>query len=253
MTAKAHKQGIAWWKWVLLPLMLAVTAQCYFWAGSFQGFQMPEAMRIVFWHVPQAILSLVWYGVAAFYGYRYLASRDLFDDTRSSVAAEIALLVTILAAASGAIFAYVQWGAAWSWDIKQVGITLLMSLYLAYFVLRASISEPRTRASLSAAYAIFGVFAAVFCYYVLPRFVDTLHPGTDVIRSGMDAAYRTTFWMSVLGFFGFTLWSYQLKLRVERVADALAARASSPATADERLEPVRRQPVAEPVGRTGGD
>ena len=230
---------MTWWKWLLLPWMLTVIGLSYLWAGSFEGFQMPEAMRIVFWHVPQAILSLVWYGVAAWYGVRYLMRRQLFDDTRSSAAAEIALLVTVLAAASGAIFAYVQWGVAWSWDIKQVGITLLLALYCAYFALRMTVSDQRTRASLSAAFAVVGVVAAVFCYYVLPQMIHTLHPGTDVIRSGMDVPYRTTFWMSVLGFFGFTLWSYQLKLRVERVAQTLAERAEGLEAEESRLEPVR--------------
>jgi len=63
-----------------------------------------------------------------------------------------------------------------------------------------------------------------------------------VIKQGMDTPYRVTFYLSTLLFFGFSLWGYQLQLRLARVAErsgALAEGAEEP-----RFEAVRK-PVAE--------
>jgi heme exporter protein C len=133
----------------------------------------------------------------------------------------------------------------WQWDPKQTAIAIVIVIFMAYFVLRMSIDNEDTRARVSAAYAIFGALAVPFLYYTLPHlpiFGQTIHP-VDVVKSGMDAAYRTTFWTANLMFFGFTLWGYQLQLRVARLAEKrrLAGAAES---AEPRFEAIRK-PVAE--------
>jgi heme exporter protein C len=250
-TTNALGFHLAAWKWLLLPLMAAVILMCYLWAGDLKPFQSPVTARIIFWHVPMAILSMVWFAAAAVYAGRYLWRKAAFDDTRSVKSAEVGLVLTVLATVTGAIFSKMQWAGVstawyqgyWQWDPKQTAIALVIVIYLAYFGLRASVEDPRTRANVSAVYALLAFAAVPFLYYVLPLLPGTsVHP-TQVIntREGMDTPYRTTFWLSTLTFLAVSIWAYQLQLRVERLADRVP---SVEAAVEPRMEAVRK-PVPE--------
>jgi len=232
MTERSHKPGggLAAWKWLLLPLMTAMTCMAYLWAGDAKRFGSPATARIIFWHVPMAILSMVWFFAAAWYSIRYLVRKHAFDDTRASLAAEVGLLLTALATVTGAIFSKMQWAGGfespwyagyWQWDPKQTAIVIVIVIYMAYFALRMSVEDSRTRARLAAVYAVLGALSVPFLYYTLPHlpiFQDTtLHP-TDVVKAGgMDVPYRWTFNLSTLAHLGVSIWAYQLKVRLARL------------------------------------
>jgi heme exporter protein C len=246
---KRAAAGMSPWKWLLLPGMSAVILMAYLWAGSLPAFQSPQSARIIFWHVPMAILSMVWFFIAAFYAGRYLYGKrqDAFDDDRASKAAEVGLLLTVLATVTGAIFSKMQWAGGlnspwyegyWQWDPKQTAIVVVIFIFMAYFALRMSIEDKTTRARVSSVYAVLGAIAVPFLYYTLPHLpvFQSLHP-TDVIKQGMDAPYRTTFWLATLMFFGISFWAYELQLRLARLPE----RRPVPDGADEaRFEAVRR-------------
>jgi heme exporter protein C len=250
MDATVHKKGLAPWKMLLLPLMTAVILMAYLWAKDIPTFQDPKSARIIFWHVPMAILSMVWFLAACIYAVRFLARHDDFDDVRSSKAAEVGLLLTVLATVTGAIFSKMQWAGGvnspwyagyWQWDPKQTAIVVVMLIYAAYFGLRASVDDPRSRARLAAVYAVLAFVAVPFLYYVLPHLpiFGTLHPeGVINTRQGLDVPYRTTFWLATLGFLGISTWSYQLQLRVAQLA--LRREIGEEALSESRTEAVRR-------------
>jgi heme exporter protein C len=251
----ARKPGLAIWKWLLLPLMAGVILMAYLWAGDLANFPGDaKTPRIIFWHVPMAILSLVWFGIAAFYSGRYLVKGVEFDDTRAAKAAEVGLLLTVLATVTGAIFAKMQWGGGfaspwysgyWQWDPKQTAIVVVILIFLAYFALRMSVEEARTRARLSAVYAILAFASVPVLYWVIPQMTALLgisvHP-RDTITGGMDVPYRTTYYLAMLGFLGITLWGYQLQLRLARLGERMALRTAP--QVEKRVEAVRR-PVVE--------
>lgn len=258
MHSQSNKQaagGVAWWKWLLLPLMGAVAVLSYLYAGPLPGFQSPETARIIFWHVPHAILSMVWFFTAAFYSFRYLRGGDLKDDLRAGKAAEIGLLLTVLATITGAVFSKMQWEGGlntpwyygyWTWDAKQTAILVVILIFSAYFGLRSSVDDPRRRARLAAAYALMGAVLVPVLYYTLPHLpvFQTQHPEGVIAKQRMSPEYRLVFWMSTLGFLGFSAWMYQLQVRLELAVERLQLRSQSPGS-EARIEAVRR-PVTEP-------
>ncbi len=249
--------GLSLWKWALLPLMLAVIGMAYLWLGDLRNFPSPSTARIVVWHVPMAMLSVVWFVFAAILGLRYLLTRDLAFDERSTAACEVGLLTTVLATLTGAIFSKMQWAGGlnspwyagyWQWDPKQIAILIVIIIYAAYFALRMSVDEPRRRAPLASVYAILAAASVPFLYWVLPQLpaFDSLHP-QDVIRQGMDTPYRVTFWLSTLGFLGICAWLYQLKTRLVELTRRMETRA---AEADAPAGVVRRA-TRNPLAETG--
>jgi heme exporter protein C len=179
------------------------------------GFAVPEMARIVALHLPNAYVAVIAAFLAGGYGLRYLLKgRNPLDDARSSVAAILAALFCVLTTATGSVFAQVQWGQAWNWDPKETGIFLLLLVYAAYFVLRASIEDPEKRAAVSAVYVVFAMIMTPLLGYVIPKMVPTsLHPK----NASFDPPYRLAIYVGVLPpLLGMLFWLHGIGVRVER-------------------------------------
>lgn len=254
-------RGLAWWQWALLPLMAAVIVMTYCWLGPAWGFQDPQSARIMIWHVPQAMLSVIWFGIAAWYAGRLLWKNGAFDDARSAKASEIGLILTILTVVTGALFSKMQWAGGfnspwyagyWQWDPKQTCALIVILIFGAYFGLRMSVEDPRTRARLSAVYALIAFATVPFLYYVVPQILEksSLHPDAPLFKPGaLSPSYRVTYWLSTLGFLGITLWIYHLQLRLAALVERRATPAAGPAPL--RLEAQRRARPQNGAGSNG--
>jgi heme exporter protein C len=195
----------------------------------------PALARIVVFHVPCSLVAYLASGVATWYAVQYLRLRRPEDDIKSRASFGLALLFWVLTTGTGMIFAKVQWGAYWNWDIKQGAILMLTLIYTAYFALRAAVSDARRQATLAAAYAIFAVLSAPFLTLVLPNSTpDTLHP-KGVLQHGLSPEYSMVLWGGVLGLSLVYLWTWRIQVELETLQMRLHRRAR-------RSAPVR--PVA---------
>lgn len=179
------------------------------------GFQVPELARMVALHLPNAYVAVIVAFVAGWFGVRYLTKgRQPIDDVKSSVAASLAALFCFLTTITGSLFAQVQWGSYWNWDPKEIAIFLLLLIYGAYFVLRAGIEDPEKRATISAVYILFATVMTPLLGYVLPKFMEGLHPKD----AQFDSTYRIAIYGGILpGFIWMMVRMYRLAVRVEAV------------------------------------
>ena len=206
----------------LLLLVCTAVVAGFLWVPPVTTFFSPELARIAVFHIPCSIVGLVATIVGVWFALRYLRLRDLRDDIKSSVSLSLALLLWCLTTVTGAVFAKAEWGAYWSWDIKQISIVLLLLIYMAYFALRAAVDDARKRAAVSAAYTLFALVAVPFLTLVLPNSTpNTLHPKNTV--------FSVEYWV-VLGAFslGLTLiyvWAYRLHTALEMMQRKLDLRA----------------------------
>jgi len=206
-------------KWLLGVWMTGVILAAFLWAGEAQGF-VEGSGRIIFFHVPVAMVACVGFLMAMIHAVRYLRTRDAVDDVRSETAAELGLLFCLLATVTGSIFAKVMWNSYWNWDPRETSILILLFIYGAYFGLRMAVDDPERRASLAAVYAILAFVTVPFLVFVVPRIpaLNSLHPPNVLWkREGMSTDYRIVYWSSFLGFCGIYAWMYELKLRVRQV------------------------------------
>ncbi len=220
----------------LLLLVCAAIVGGFLWLPPVKAFVSPELARIAVFHIPCSIVGSIATAVGVWFALRFLRFRDLRDDVKSSVSLALALLLWCLTTVTGAVFAKAEWGAYWSWDIKQISIVMLLLIYLAYFALRAAVDDTRKRATVSAAYTLFALVAVPFLTLVLPNSTpNTLHPKNTV--------FSAEYWI-VLGAFslGLTLiyaWAYRLHVSLELMQMKLDKRARSFLR--------KRTPVAAPV------
>jgi len=185
-------------------------------AGAFAD---PESARMIVFHVPCAMVSVIAYLVSTVYAIRYLAGRKREADAKSAASAELGLVFTVLATVSGMVFAQIQWGSAWNWDPRETSILMLMLVYSAYFALRASLPGS-ARARISAAYNVLACVVMPYLVFVLPRIVGGLHPSNTLSdRGSLSTEYRIVLFASMIGFVWLYVWL--MRLRVQ----ALEARA----------------------------
>jgi heme exporter protein C len=214
---------MAWWKWATGVLMCYVIYGAFFIARGAVGFgESGNPARIVFFHVPVAILSYVCYTVGAVYAFHVLTRHpDLETDAKSATAMELGFLFCLLATVTGSIFAGVQWGSFWNWDPREISIVVMLLLYASYLVLRgATGGQPEKRARLSAVYAIVALVPATFLIWVVPRIpsLGSMHPPDTLVNPDkLGWTYRGVLYPSFLAFTLLFIWMFQMRYRLFQI------------------------------------
>lgn len=182
----------------------------------------PKA-RIIFFHVPMSWLAVLAFFMSMWYGILYLRNRDIENDIKSSTAAELGFVFSVLATVTGSIWAKFNWGSFWNWDPRETSIFVLLLIYGAYFSLRSALEVEEKRASLSAVYSIVAFMTVPFFVFIMPRIMFSLHPGgagsaAPILNSNgrmyLDMNMKFVFYASLVGFSVLYFWLFQLRTRI---------------------------------------
>ncbi len=210
----------SWWK-VLCVLLLAYTI--------IGGLLLPvprldiinETVRNLYFHVPMWFGMILLFLISCIYAIRYLRSNNLKDDIYATEYINVGILYSILGMLTGMEWAQFTWGAAWSNDPKQLGTALAMLIYFAYLILRGGMKDEEKRARISAVYNIFAFALMIPLIWVLPRMVDSLHPGNGGNPGfgayDLDSNMRFVFYPAVAGWFLLGLWITTLRIRIRLI------------------------------------
>lgn len=220
----------------LLALALAAATWFTFAVPPAKSFQEPNLARIIFFHLPCALITVVFLFVGAFYSFRYLRGRRVMDEVKGSTANEIGGIFGVLTMLTGILFSKVQWGAWWQWDPRQTSFLLLLLLFGGYFGLRASFADEGRRALNSAAYSVAMLLPAIFLIFVYPRlkFVQSFHPNQTILSGGFDRTYGSVLLAVGLLLLFVAIWLFRLRVRVGEAQIALEAHL---AAMDDRSHP----------------
>jgi len=214
-----------WWKILSIALLLYT-----FIAGlliplphktAYEDSNLYESMRNFFFHVPMWFSQLILITVSLAYSIMYLRKPDVKYDFYATEFARTGTVLGCLGLLTGAIWANYTWGAAWSNDPKQIGAAIALLIYVAYFVLRNSMTDMDKRGRVAAVYNIFAYFIYIPMIMILPRLTESLHPGGKGTEgnpglggSSLDATMETVFWPAVTGWVLLATWITTLRLRV---------------------------------------
>lgn len=159
------------------------------------------AQRIIYFHVPSAWLSMLAFGVTMVASIGYLASSKRSWDSLAVSSAELGLVFTLAATASGSVWAKPAWNVWWTWDPRLTTYTIMFLLFVAYFMLRSAMEDPARRARFSAVYGIFA-FLSVPITFMSIRWWRTIHPVLiDPSEGfGLGPGMMTAFFISLAAF-----------------------------------------------------
>jgi heme exporter protein C len=144
-------------------------------------YQQKEAVRIMYVHVPCAILSLTIYTIIGCMSVIYLIWKIKLADIIAKVSAPIGAMLTFIALLSGALWGKPMWGTWWVWDARLTSELILLFLYFGYIGLRSALNDQRMAASLCAIVAIVGLVDIPIIHFSVDWW-HTLHQGASISR-----------------------------------------------------------------------
>ena len=171
--------------WFLWPFLILLVIGLY-WSLviSPEDYQQGDGYRIIYIHVPSAILSMMVYAVMAISGGIGLIWQIKMAEVVAKVSAPIGAVFTIIALSSGAIWGKPMWGTWWVWDARLTSELILLFLYLAYMSLNSAFDDPRKAAKSSSILAIVGLVNLPIIHYSV-KWWNTLHQGYSVGTGGL--------------------------------------------------------------------
>ena len=152
--------------------------------------------KIFFIHVPCAWVGFLAFTVTAIMGARYLASRNPDHDRWAAASAEVGLMFTTLVLITGPLWARPVWGIWWTWDVRLTSTLVLWLIYLAYLILRQTVSERDRRSVLASVTGIIG-WLGVPIVYLANRVKASQHPA-PVIGGGAKSGLAPIFLVTLL-------------------------------------------------------
>ena len=166
--------------------------------------------RIFYWHVPSAMLGLVfpYINFIASVAFLYFRTRNpsaaLTADAWAVAAAEVSVVFASICLVTGMLWGRVEWGIWWTWDWRLTSELLLWLLYVAYLMTRRLSTTGQT-STLGAIISVFAALDVPLVYFSI-RWFRTQHPspvfGGDA-DSGLDKSMVPAFLWNVLAW---TLW-----------------------------------------------
>ncbi|MBN1501550.1 MAG: cytochrome c biogenesis protein CcsA [Spirochaetes bacterium] len=144
-----------------------------------------NSIRILFFHVPAAWTSVISFMISLFFSLRYIKTKNSVSAEKAVIVSAAGLFLLIAASVSGAIWAKSAWNSFWNWDVRQTSIAVLILIYVAFFSIRLSVKNNRSRDMISSVYLIFSSFAVPFFVFIAPRQYESLHP--DLVSDGINS------------------------------------------------------------------
>lgn len=217
---KTLRMKLAWWKYVCI-LLLSYTCLAGMLTpvpGVASGSVLEETIRNLYFHVPMWFSMITILLMSVVYSIRYIAKQNPEDDLKASECTRTGILLGLLGAATGSLWAKYTWGDFWPNDAKLNGAAIGVMMYLAYGILRSGIDDPVKRGKVSAVYNIFAYPIFIVLVFILPRINDSLHPGNGgnpgFNKYDLDNTMRLVFYPAVIGWCLLAWWVTTLNFRI---------------------------------------
>lgn len=121
----------------LIPLTLLALVAGAVWGVLFTppDFRQGNSYRIIYIHVPAAVVALAGYYVMAIAGAISLIWRMKMADVAMRATAPVGAALTFIALVTGSIWGKPTWGTWWVWDARITSMLILLFLYLGVIAL----------------------------------------------------------------------------------------------------------------------
>lgn len=197
-------------------------------AGQLVANQLLFSQKIFYFHVPVAMSSFSALIFTAFYGVRYLMTRDEGYDVRAKSATEVAVVFMIATMVTGVPWTRFEWGVWWSWEPRLTTYLILILMAIAYFILRTAFSDSEKRCSYASVFGIIMFIDAPICFMITRLIPSSTHPVVFRTDSGLPPDMLVPFLVCMLGIvlIAYALYRVRLRqsllsLRIERLKEEL--------------------------------
>ena len=203
----------------LYPFSFLILLVGLVWGVGFAppDYKQGDVYRIIFIHVPSAILGQSSYLLMALFGSICLIWRVKIAGMLLRAAAPLGASFTLLALVSGSVWGKPTWGTWWIWDARLTSTLILFFLYIGIIGLYSSMDNKQKGDRAASLISIVGVIIIP----IIKKSVDwwqTLHqPSTFSVTSSpsMTPDMYTPLLLCVLGFYFVFISMLLNRLRME--------------------------------------
>jgi heme exporter protein C len=188
-------------------------------------YQQGETVRIMYLHVPAAILSEVVYGMMALAAAAGIIWKHALADLFVKAAAPLGAVFTAICLVTGSLWGRPMWGAWWVWDARLTSELVLLFLYLGYIALVDAFDDPQRGFRAGAILVLVGVVDLPIIKFSVDWW-NTLHqPSSLMSLSGPKIAGSMLIPLFLLigGFVAFFTTIVLLRLESELLARRIRA------------------------------
>jgi heme exporter protein C len=194
----------------LLPwfsvLGLGVILFASFWGLAFApaDYQQSEAYRIIYVHVPVAVLSK-----SLYMGMAVAALIGLVWQVKTAFMAMIAMapigaMVTFVSLFTGAAWGKPMWGTWWEWDARLTSQLILFFLFLGVISLYKAFEDKQQAGKAAGVMAVLGVINLPIIHYSV-EWWNSLHQGATILKLGKPSMPPEMLWPLLLSIVGWAL------------------------------------------------
>lgn len=183
--------------------------------------QLLFSQKIFYFHVPVAISSFLVFFFTAYYGVRFLMTKDKAYDTRAKIATEVTLMFVVLTMITGDIWTRFEWGTWWVWEPRLTTYFIMTLLVVAYFVLRNSIEDEERRATYAAVFGIIAFLDAPISFAITRLIPSSVHPVVLRTGGGLTGLQLAAFLMGLFGMLAIAWVIFRLRMRQEFAAERI--------------------------------
>jgi heme exporter protein C len=201
----------------VLALLLLVTGIVWGLGFAPQDYQQGNSFRIMYVHVPAAMVAQSVYIGMGVAGLVLFVWRMKVADVAIAACLPFGIMLTALALFSGGVWGRPTWGTWWEWDGRTVSTLVLLFLYIGIFALREAILDTQLRARASALVAMVGTINIPIIKYSV-EWWNTLHqPASFTLteKPTMPPEMWLPLLVMVLGMYFFAAHNILTRMRLE--------------------------------------
>ena len=206
---------LPWLGFLTVVLMSAGLVWGLFLAPS--DYQQGQSVRIMYVHVPAAILAQSSYVMMAVAALVALVWRIKIADAAVQTAAPIGAMMTLLALATGSLWGKPMWGTFWIWDARLTSTLILFFLFVGVLALRSASGRGRNAGRAASVLALIGLINLPVIKYSVDWWFTLHQPASFTLteRPAMPVEMWAPLLVMVLGFYSWFAFTWILRLRLE--------------------------------------
>lgn len=156
-------------------------------------YQQGDSFRIIYIHVPSAILSMGAYSTMAVAAFIGLVWQLRMADMTVAAIAPVGAVFTFIALFTGAAWGKPMWGTWWVWDARLTSELILLFLYLGVIALQNAFNEQATGDKAASVLALVGVVNLPIIHYSV-EWWNTLHQGSTITKFAKPSIDPSMLW-----------------------------------------------------------
>lgn len=204
------------WFWGVAVLSLAAGLYMAFFAVP-PDYQQGDTVKIMFIHVPAALVGEMAYGLMAVASVLGLVNRHPLADAAAKAAAPLGALFTALALITGSLWGKPMWGTYWVWDARLTSFLILFFLYLGYMALWNAIEDETRAARAATILALVGAVDLPIIYFSV-NWWNTLHQGESIMAGKIAPVFLAPLLVMMAGYVFLFSALWMVRIRTEILA-----------------------------------